>query len=131
MNIEITGEHNCITDEEISSIVNSFYSSFEIDNSKTVEIQFVTQEEIKVINYNYRNINEATDVLSFPQAKEIEFNQIFGTIIICLEKAIEYNEDCRELIKHGLLHLAGYDHESNIGEWKTAAIKINHNMGIE
>ncbi len=82
---------------------------------KKLNIIFVTDEEIKEMNKNYRNKDYITDVISFPN-DEVELGDIF----ICLEQAkrqsIEYNHSLdREvgfLAVHGYLHVIGYDHQT-------------------
>jgi len=83
----------------------------------------VDNEGIREINYEYRDKDAATDVLSFPMYEEDEeiddFDLVlFGDIVISLERTeeqrIEYNHSFeRELLYlfcHGMLHLCGYDH---------------------
>jgi probable rRNA maturation factor len=103
-----------------------------------VSIIFVDNEEIKKLNFEFRNIQRETDVLSFPMLeypphkifKEIYLNHKFddsyydegklvlGDIALSLEKALEqsiefghsfYREVCYLTI-HSILHLLGYDH---------------------
>lgn len=91
-----------------------------IDNIE-VSVSFVTNEEIKNINSEFRNIDRETDVLSFPM--EFEFSEegmpfILGDIIISTEKSIEQAKEFghsieREilyLVCHSVFHLLGYDH---------------------
>lgn len=100
----------------------------------TVDITMVTADEIHRVNLETRQVDKATDVLSFP-ALEIAGNQFdyddyldelspedgklyLGEILICRdimgEQAIEYGHskerECAFLITHGLLHLLGCDH---------------------
>lgn len=85
-----------------------------------VSISFVNNEEIKDLNKNYRNIDEYTDVLSFPQDHDFSFEGpiILGDIIISLEKALEQskefghslNREVAYLTAHSMFHLLGYDH---------------------
>ena len=90
---------------------------------KDIELLVVKNDEIKELNKEHRNIDKATDVLSFP----IDFdmpNMPLGSIVISTdfveEKAKEYghefNEEFSLLFIHGLLHLLGYDHEVDNGE---------------
>lgn len=92
-----------------------------------VSIQSMSCEEIREINNKYRNIDRATDVLSFPiftmdelknldkGIKEIEL----GDIILCLDviekQSIEYGtgivREILYMITHGMCHLTGHDHE--------------------
>jgi probable rRNA maturation factor len=91
---------------------------------KNIELILTTNEEIKQINKIYRNINKATDVLSFPL--EDMPKMPLGSIIISLdmakEAALTYGHSIDDEIKilfiHGLLHLLGYDHEIDNGEMR-------------
>ena len=99
-----------------------------------VSILLVDNEEITKINFEQRNINISTDVLSFPIVSmkngiiisdegdfDLEENELLlGDIIISLEKAkeqaIEYGHSFEReiafLVTHGMLHILGYDHEN-------------------
>lgn len=91
--------------------------------NKDIELIITYNDEIQELNNEHRNINKATDVLSFP----LEFNMPnmpLGSIVISVDyvedKAKEYghsfNEEFSLLFIHGLLHLLGYDHEVDNGE---------------
>lgn len=91
--------------------------------NKDIELIITHNDEIQELNNEHRNINKATDVLSFP----LEFNMPnmpLGSIVISVDyvedKAKEYghsfNEEFSLLFIHGLLHLLGYDHEVDNGE---------------
>ena len=97
------------------------HKSFEIS------ISIVTDEEIRQINKEFRRIDRATDVLSFPQFdfsvdKPVELNEnvLLGDIIISIDRAKNQAEEYghsleRELAfltAHSMLHLLGYDHET-------------------
>jgi probable rRNA maturation factor len=78
-----------------------------------------SRKEIKDLNKKYRNRDEETDVLSFPC--NVSFaNNYLGDIVVCFpvakKQAIKYSHSLKRevcfLFLHGLLHLAGYDHES-------------------
>ena len=84
-----------------------------------VSISFVDNEEIKVLNRDYRGVDSETDVLSFPIDEDfIVPVPLLGDIIISVEKALEQSEEYghsleRELSYltcHSMLHLLGYDH---------------------
>ena len=90
---------------------------------KDIELLIVKNDEIRELNKEHRNIDKATDVLSFPM--DFDFvNMPLGSIVISTdfveEKAKEYghsfNEELSLLFIHGLLHLLGYDHEVDNGE---------------
>ncbi|MEC9488540.1 MAG: rRNA maturation RNase YbeY [Halanaerobium sp.] len=79
-----------------------------------VSLVFSDNQAIRQLNKQYRGIDEATDVLSFPMDE-----QYLGDIVISLERAREQAEEyghslTREvcfLTAHGVLHLLGYDHD--------------------
>ncbi|NLY86406.1 MAG: rRNA maturation RNase YbeY [Tissierellia bacterium] len=87
-----------------------------------ISISFVDNQEIRVLNREYRGIDRETDVLSFPLGDTLftDGPKLLGDIIISLEKALEQSQDFghsleREiayLTAHSMLHLLGYDHEA-------------------
>ena len=93
-------------------------------------IVFVTDSAIKELNRRFRGKNYPTDVLSFPSAEEpfeIENAAQLGEIIISVphaaaqakENDLSFADEVRQLILHGLLHLMGYDHETDDGQMRT------------
>jgi probable rRNA maturation factor len=98
-------------------------------NDLELEIIFISPEDIRNLNKEYRGNNKPTDVLSFPQThfKQSKLN-ILGSIVICPEIAREREEPIEELIKHGILHLYGFDHETDEAKWDEAAKIINCNF---
>lgn len=108
-----------------AKIVECIKTALRVENREIsnveVSVSFVTNEEIKNINSEFRNINKETDVLSFPM--DFEFSEegmpyILGDIIISTEKSIEQAKEFghsidREilyLVCHSVFHLLGYDH---------------------
>jgi len=81
-----------------------------------VDLYLTDDEEIRVLNRTYRNRDKATDVLSFPLKDK--WNSSLGEIIISVETADRQKEEqslgeeILQLFVHGLLHLLGYDHET-------------------
>jgi len=114
-----------IDNDLIESTVNDVLNYFAVKNS-FIEIIFANKETISKLNKEYRNIDKPTDVLSFPQpeVKEAEI-RILGSLVINLEVVNEKEENLVDVIKHGLLHLLGFDHEEDENNWQEAADKIN------
>ncbi|HHV38443.1 MAG TPA: rRNA maturation RNase YbeY [Tepidimicrobium sp.] len=84
-----------------------------------VSVSFVGDGEIRELNRDYRGMDKATDVLSFPLEEDfMESTPLLGDIVISAERALkqakEYNHSfIREvayLTVHSALHLLGYDH---------------------
>jgi probable rRNA maturation factor len=94
-----------------------------------LSVNFVSKNKIKQINKKYLNKNQATDVLSFSSAKPSSKKEIFGDIVISPEIAKKEKITIFELVKHGLLHLAGYDHETSLAKWKKAEKDLNKMEG--
>lgn len=90
---------------------------------KDIELIVVRNDEIQELNQEHRNIDKATDVLSFPLEFDMP-NMPLGSVVISIDfveqKANEYNHSFEDELKllyiHGLLHLLGYDHEVDNGE---------------
>jgi probable rRNA maturation factor len=77
-------------------------------------IAFVEADEIQRLNREFRGLDRPTDVLSFPvdEAGESFGPRELGDVVICPE----HTENLTEAVVHGVLHLCGYDHETDDGE---------------
>ena len=89
-----------------------------------VSVPFTDNEKIRELNAQYRNIDRATDVLSFPlfdEDFEDEEDLALGDVVLSLEKAEaqakeyghSFERECAFLVVHSVLHLIGYDHETS------------------
>ena len=91
---------------------------------KDIELIITSNQEIKEINFRHRKIDKDTDVLSFPYENTPFFP--LGSIVISADhvllKAQEFshtqNDELSLLFIHGLLHILGYDHETDSGEMR-------------
>jgi probable rRNA maturation factor len=98
------------------------YKDFELS------IVITDDEDIKNLNKEFRQLDKATNVLSFPVNDEnssfIPFLSVLGDIVIsedtakkeALEAGITLDQRISQLLVHGILHLIGYDHESGEAE---------------
>jgi probable rRNA maturation factor len=79
-----------------------------------VAIMLVGSERIHELNRDHRGIDRPTDVLSFPvdETGPSAGPRELGDVVICPE----HTEDVPEAVVHGVLHLCGYDHETDQGE---------------
>jgi probable rRNA maturation factor len=136
LELDIFDETGTLTEEEMSQIekILNFVSDRQnIEPQSELSITFVNNERIQEINREYRQKDKPTDVISFAMEElgegEVEIlgiNQprILGDIIISVPKTKEQAEEyghsfIRELgflAVHGLLHLLGYDHETEEDE---------------
>ena len=103
----------------------------------SVSIVFTRDRKIRELNRDYRGKNYATDVLSFPAKAEgvtddfVEADYL-GDIVISVDAAmrqanearITFEREVEELVIHGILHLCGYDHETDNGEMNRLEIRM-------
>ncbi len=99
-----------------------------------VNIRIASNRELRELNRRFRKKNQPTDVLSFPT----ETPTLAGDIAISAEIAVANAADMghspqtelKVLILHGLLHLAGYDHETDDGEMRTRETSLRRKLGL-
>lgn len=106
-------------------------NSLKIFNVKDflLEINIVSNTKIQALNLQYREIDKPTDVLSFPQIRLAKQKSLFlGSLVISPIMVDEKAETMEDVINHGLLHLLGYDHETDEQSWQEAAKSINCNL---
>ncbi len=106
-------------------INESFLNSIAISlSNKEIELLIVDKNKMQQLNKQHRGINNSTDVLSFPY--ENMPNTPLGSIVISswhvqkLANELNHTNDdeIALLFIHGLLHLLGYDHETDNGEMR-------------
>lgn len=79
-----------------------------------LSVELVSSARIRELNRRYRRRDTPTDVLAFPvdEAPTAPGPRELGDVVVCPEHA----EDVEEAVVHGVLHLAGLDHETDSGE---------------
>lgn len=133
-----------ITDELNKLIESVILQSLNVEGLSTdveVSISFVDNAEIKELNREYRGIDEATDVLSFPMDEDMLVPiPLLGDIIISMETAIEQanefghslDREIGYLVAHSMFHLMGYDHMNEVEkrEMRSKEKQVMKNLGI-
>ena len=109
-------------------------------SGKSVVIAFVSDSKMRQLNAEFRGKDLTTDVLSFPfEADEFETDQnTLGDVAISLEQAyrqaiendLTFPTEIKQLILHGILHLCGYDHETDNGEMNSLELKLRDKLLI-
>lgn len=105
-------------------------------DESSATIAFVSDKRIRELNRQFRGLDKATDVLSFPADGPDESN--LGDIAVSTETAatqakengLSFDDEIAQLILHGLLHLSGYDHETDNGEMNRLELRLRRNLGI-
>ncbi len=120
------------------------YQNLKHDNME-VSVSFVSPEEIKRLNKDFRQNDSVTDVLSFPMYEDPDTipegeSIALGDVVICEEKAKEQAEEFghsmdREvlyLFVHSIFHLLGYDHmvEEEKAAMRKAEESVLGDMGL-
>ncbi len=93
-----------------------------------LSVRITSDAEMRELNRRFRRKNKPTDVLSFPS----DMPKLAGDIAISADIAAANAEqlghsletELKILILHGLLHLAGYDHETDDGEMRKQEDKL-------
>ena len=116
--------------------VTKLQDIYNLLTDKDIEVILTDDEEIKKLNKEFRNKDKATDVLSFP-LEEMP-GMPLGSIVISIDTAKKgaqiHNHDTDDEIKllflHGLLHLLGFDHETDNGEMRAKEEEIIKQLGL-
>jgi probable rRNA maturation factor len=92
-------------------------------------VAFVDAARIAELNAAHRHRPEPTDVLSFPvdETGVAAGPRELGDVVICPA----HTEDLREAVVHGVLHLAGMDHEADDGEMLALQDDVLRRAGVE
>jgi len=104
-------------------------------------IVFVSDAAIRKLNKQFRGKDQVTDVLSFPSEAEpfeAENQSQLGEVVISVQRAVDqakqnrltFSNEVEQLILHGLLHLCGYDHETDDGKMNRLEVKLRKKLGI-
>ena len=99
-----------------------------------VTLLLAPSAELKRLNRQFRHKDQPTDVLSFPS----ELPGYAGDIAISADIAIQNGKllghgaaaEIKVLVLHGLLHLAGYDHENDNGRMARKELGLRRALGI-
>ena len=107
---------------------------------KSATVAFISDRKMRELNKRFRGKNTTTDVLSFPfQADEFErAENNLGDVVISVEQAgrqavengLTLEIEIKQLILHGILHLYGFDHETDDGEMNRREIDLREKLGI-
>jgi probable rRNA maturation factor len=112
-----------------------------VDRATDATLVFVSDRTMRDLNRRFRRRNSTTDVLSFPSLQD-DFEKLkgasLGEVVISLEQAekqarengLDFENEVEQLVLHGLLHLCGYDHETDRGEMNALELRLRRQLGI-
>ena len=107
----------------------------------SANVVFISDRLMRALNRQFRGRRGTTDVLSFP-SEQLAFEKgpgfELGEVVISAERAAEqaaehdldFDTEIAQLILHGLLHLCGYDHETDDGEMNRLELKLRRRLKI-
>jgi probable rRNA maturation factor len=98
-------------------------------------VLFCGDRRMRTLNRVYRRKDRTTDVLAFPAGG----GELLGDIVISVPYASRQarrrgepvSREIERLLVHGLLHLSGYDHETDDGEMDALESKMRRRLGLE
>jgi probable rRNA maturation factor len=118
---------------------------------RNFSVAFVSDKRMLELNKVFRDKDVTTDVLSFPHEQD-EFeaahlsatdddephHESIGDIVISVEQAAKQADEngltldleIKQLILHGVLHLCGYDHETDSGEMNARELELRDKLGV-
>jgi probable rRNA maturation factor len=102
-----------------------------------VSVLLTSSREMRQLNRSFRGKDKPTDVISFPAIEAVS-RQLAGDLAISVDiaaaNAVQFGHSTQEeifvLILHGLLHLAGYDHETDDGEMARRERQLRVRLGL-
>jgi probable rRNA maturation factor len=93
-----------------------------------------SDDAVRTANRQFRGISKTTDVLSFPDGEDGRLGDILISAGRAQAQAARYGlsveDELKTLALHGLLHLLGYDHESDHGQMRAQETKLRKRYGL-
>ena len=122
-----------VDEDSLSKVCQNFLNENALEDSELL-IRLVSPVEIQVLNKEYRDKNQVTNVLSFQSdiPEEVE-ESILGDVVICVDVVREealfgnkkFGDHLTHMAVHGILHLLGHDHEDITSAYKMESIEID------
>ena len=104
------------------------------NSGSSATIAFVSDRSIRKLNQQFRGVDKATDVLSFPADEPDNLGDVAISVDTAAKQAketgLQFDNEIAQLILHGLLHLSGYDHETDNGQMNRLELRLRKKLGI-
>lgn len=104
------------------------------NSGSSATIAFLSDKSIRRLNKDFRGVDKATDVLSFSADEAGNLGDVAVSVETAARQAKEnrlaFDDEIAQLILHGLLHLSGYDHETDNGEMNRLELKLRRKLRI-
>jgi probable rRNA maturation factor len=123
VDVEVSNRSGVDVDEEAAVAVARQVLAAEDIGDGELGLSFVDPEEMRKLKREHLGLDEATDVLSFPidgrDSVPAGVPRALGDVVLCPQVV---GEQWRAPLVHGLLHLLGYDHGSEMEEREEALL---------
>jgi probable rRNA maturation factor len=107
----------------------------EVGGGREFAVVVASDAALRQANARFRGKRYATDVLSFPDGEQGRLGDILISAHRAQRQAGEHGhsveDELKLLILHGILHLMGYDHESDRGDMRRAEMRWRKKYGLE
>jgi probable rRNA maturation factor len=112
----------------VERLVQGVLDDIGVEGACSLSVCLVEDNEIRGLNRDHRGLDEVTDVLSFPvdglDPLPLDMERELGDVVISLPQArrqavdegVTELDELTSLLVHGVLHLVGFDHETDTGE---------------
>ncbi len=112
-----------------------------IDMRERVNVLVTSSTHVRSLNRRFRGLDKPTDVLSFPslRAGGLELEPVAGEVAISADIAREnanrlghsFENEVKILVLHGILHLAGFDHDHDAGQMARKESRLRRQLNLE
>jgi len=146
-NLTVTGEKVIIFRKRIAGVSASTLARFVLRARRavplrdTVNVLVTTSAELRSLNRRFRGADKPTDVLSFPSSLLAmrQKQRIAGDVAVSADIARSnarrfghsVGDEVKILVLHGILHLAGFDHEQDNGEMARKETQLRRQLKLE
>jgi probable rRNA maturation factor len=145
---EVVENHLVILEKKIAGLNESALVRFVVRARKAVGLRgqvnvlVTSSAAVRSLNYRFRDQNKATDVLSFPATSSTsdprQETKLVGEVAISADIALKNSfrlghpaaQEIKILALHGILHLAGFDHERDNGEMARKEVELRRALGL-
>ncbi|MCD4748291.1 MAG: rRNA maturation RNase YbeY [Thermoanaerobaculales bacterium] len=120
----------------LRELADKVFERLDVDRAE-VHVLITDDARIRALNRQFRDRDEATDVLSFPDGTDLPSGtRLMGQIVISLDtariqaKSMGHSElrELQELTLHGLIHLCGYDHTADDGDMDVLELNLRREI---
>ena len=130
-----------IDTKAIQDFAKTLVETVDETSGRSFAVALVSDQRMTDLNRIFRGKESTTDVLSFanePEAFESGIPDNLGDIVISCEQAqrqalearLTVENEIKQLMLHGLLHLCGFDHETDSGEMNARELELRDKLGI-